>query len=101
MQIHCTKPKDKPYTLGDGQSMSLLIEPNGSKSWRFRYRYAGKPKMISLGVYPTITLPDARSRRDEARKLVAEGKNPSEVRKEQKLALQRESENAFEKIARE
>ena len=79
----------------------MIIEPNGSKSWRFRYRYAGKPKMISLGVYPTITLADARSRRDEARKLVAEGKNPSEVRKEQKLALQTESESAFEKIARE
>ena len=81
MQIRRAKPEDKPYTLGDGQGLSLLIEPNGSKSWRFRYRYAGKPKMISLGVYPTITLADARSRRDEARKLVAEGKNPSEVRK--------------------
>lgn len=101
MQIRRAKPEDKPYTLGDGQGLSLLIEPNGSKSWRFRYRYAGKPKMISLGVYPTITLADARSRRDEARKLVAEGKNPSDVRKEQKLALQAESENAFEKIARE
>jgi hypothetical protein len=101
MQIRRAKPEDKPYTLGDGQGLSLLIEPNGSKSWRFRYRYAGKPKMISLGVYPTITLADARSRRDDARKLVAEGKNPCEVRKEQKLALQTESENAFEKIARE
>lgn len=57
--------------------------------------------MISLGVYPTITLADARSRRDEARKLLAEGKNPSEVRKEEKLALQVESEKTFEKIARE
>ncbi|EOL9068879.1 tyrosine-type recombinase/integrase [Escherichia coli] len=95
------KPEAKAYTFGDGLGLSLLIEPNGSKSWRFRYRYAGKPKMISLGVYPTITLADARSRRDEARKLVAEGKNPSEVRKEQKLAMQTESENAFEKIARE
>jgi hypothetical protein len=75
MQIRRAKPEDKPYTLGDGQGLSLLIEPNGSKSWRFRYRFAGKPKMISLGVYPTITLADARSRRDEARKLVAEGKN--------------------------
>ena len=73
MQIRRAKPEDKPYTLGDGQGLSLLIEPNGSKSWRFRYRFAGKPKMISLGVYPTITLADARSRRDEARKLVAEG----------------------------
>ncbi len=57
--------------------------------------------MISLGVYPTITLADARTRRDDARKLVAEGKNPSEVRKEQKIALQTESESAFEKIATE
>ncbi|HHL1465000.1 TPA: tyrosine-type recombinase/integrase [Klebsiella pneumoniae] len=101
MQIRRAKPEDKAYTLGDGQGLSLLIEPNGSKSWRFRYRYAGKPKMISLGVYPTITLADARSRRDDARKLVAEGKNPSEVRKEQKIALQTESESAFEKIATE
>lgn len=101
MQIRRAKPEDKPYTLGDGQGLSLLIEPNGSKSWRFRYRFAGKPKMISLGVYPTITLADARSRRDDARKMVAEGKNPSEVRKEQKIALQMESESAFEKIAKE
>lgn len=101
MQIRRAKPEAKVYTLGDGQGLSLLIEPNGSKSWRFRYRYAGKPKMISLGVYPTINLADARSRRDDARKLVAEGKNPSEVRKEQKIALQTESESAFEKIATE
>ncbi|EGO7876688.1 tyrosine-type recombinase/integrase, partial [Escherichia coli] len=101
MQIRRAKPEAKAYTLGDGQGLSLLVEPNGSKSWRFRYRYAGKPKMISLGVYPTITLAEARARRDEARKIVAEGKNPSEVRKEQKLALRIQSENAFEKIARE
>ncbi|GCH18065.1 tyrosine-type recombinase/integrase [Escherichia coli] len=101
MQIRRAKPEVKAYTLGDGQGLSLLVEPNGSKSWRFRYRYAGKPKMISLGVYPTITLAEASARRDEARKIVAEGKNPSEVRKEQKLALRIQSENAFEKIARE
>ncbi|ABX68637.1 DUF4102 domain-containing protein [Salmonella enterica subsp. enterica serovar Typhimurium] len=75
MQIRRAKPETKAYTLGDGQGLSLLIEPNGSKSWRFRYRFAGKPKMISLGVYPTITLADASSRRDDARKLVAEGKS--------------------------
>ena len=101
MQIRRAKPEAKAYTLGDGQGLSLLIEPNGSKSWRFRYRFAGKPKMISLGVYPTITLADARCRRDDARKLGAEGKNPSKVRKEQKIALQTESESAFEKIATE
>ncbi|MMU75636.1 DUF4102 domain-containing protein [Salmonella enterica subsp. enterica] len=64
MQIRRAKPETKAYTLGDGQGLSLLIEPNGSKSWRFRYRFAGKPKMISLGMYPTITLADASSRRD-------------------------------------
>lgn len=101
MQIRCTKLVAKAYTLGYGQGLSLLIEPNRSKSWRFRYRYVGKPKMISPGVYPTINLADARSRRDDARKLVSEGKNPSEVRKEQKITLQTKSESAFEKIATE
>lgn len=101
MQICCTKPEDKPYTFGDRQGLSLFIEPNGSKSWLFLYRYVGKPKMISPGVYPTINLADARPHHDDTRKLVAEGKNPNEVRKEQKLALQRDLENAFEKIARE
>jgi hypothetical protein len=57
MQIRRAKPEDKPYTLGDGQGLSLLIEPNGSKSWRFRYRYAGKPKMISLGCTQRSPLP--------------------------------------------
>lgn len=101
MQISRAKLEAKAYTLGDGLELALLNEPNGNKSWRFRYHFVGNPKMISPGVYPMITLADARSRRDEARKLVAEGKNPGEVRKEQKLALQTESENAFENIARE
>ncbi len=99
MQIRRVKPEAKAYTLGDGKGQSLLIEPNGSKSWRFRHCFACKLKTISLGVYPMIPLADARSRQDDARKLVAEEKNPGEVRKEQKIALQNESESAFEKIA--
>lgn len=101
MQIRPARLEAKAYTLGDGLGLGLLIESNGNKSWRFRYRFVGNPEMISPGVYPTITLADARSRRDDARKLVAEGKNLGEVRKEKKLALQTESENAFEYIARE
>ncbi len=101
MQIRRAKPDAKAYTLSDGAGLSMLIEPNGSKSWRFRYRFAGKPKMISLGVYPTVSLAQARNRRDEARKLLSEGRNPSEVRKEQKLALKAENINSFEAIARE
>ncbi|ENB9205934.1 DUF4102 domain-containing protein, partial [Serratia marcescens] len=76
LQIRNAKPTPKPYTLSDGLGLSLLVEPNGSKSWRFRYRFAGKPKMISFGVYPAVSLADARLKRDESRKLVAEGQNP-------------------------
>lgn len=57
MHIRRAKPEDKSYTLGDGQGLSLLIEPNGSKSWRFRYRYAGKPKMIRLAFTQRSLLP--------------------------------------------
>ena len=101
MQIRRAKVEDKTYTLSDGLGLSLLIEPNGSKSWRFRYRYAGKPKMISFGVYPVVTLADARQRREEARKQVSDGINPSEARKEQKRALKIGVENTFEALARE
>ncbi|MEQ9842946.1 Arm DNA-binding domain-containing protein [Pectobacterium brasiliense] len=64
------KPEENPYTLGDGLGLSLLIEPTGSKSWRFRYRFGGKPKMISFGAYPLVSLAGARKKRDEARKQV-------------------------------
>lgn len=101
LQIRRAKADEKPYTLSDGQGLSLLIEPNGSKSWRFRYRFAGKPKMISFGVYPLVTLADARQRREEARKQVSDGINPSEARKEQKRALKVGAENTFEALARE
>lgn len=69
MQIRCAKHEAKAYILGDGQRLSLLIEPNGSKSQRFRYHFGGKLKMISLYVYSTITLADAHSLPEEVRKL--------------------------------
>ncbi len=84
LAIRRAKPKEKAYTLNDGNGLSLLIEPNGSKGWRLRYRFAGKPKMLSLGVYPEVSLSDARTARDEAKRLIAGGVNPSEVRKAQK-----------------
>lgn len=101
LEIRRSKPRDKSYTLNDGNGLSLLIEPNGSKGWRFRYRFNGKPKMLSLGTYPTITLTDARQKRDEAKRLVTSGINPSDVRKEEKMARQGHNENTFEAIARE
>ena len=101
LEIRRSKPREKPYTLNDGSGLSLLIEPNGSKGWRFRYRFDGKPKMLSLGTYPDIPLTEARLKRDEAKKLVVAGINPSDVRKREKLAREEERGNTFEAIARE
>ncbi|MFV8799748.1 tyrosine-type recombinase/integrase [Yersinia enterocolitica] len=101
LEIRCAKPQEKPYTKADGNGLSLLVEPNGSKGWRFRYRFAGKPKMLSLGTYPAVSLTEARRKRDEAKKLVMVGINPSDLRKEQKLVQQGEGSNTFEAITRE
>lgn len=101
IQIKRAKPKDKPYTLNDGMGLSLLIDTTGSKGWRYRYRFAGKPKMISFGVYGDVSLAQARAKRDEARSMLAKGINPSEARKAEKIALQFAHENSFESVARE
>ena len=101
LEIRRSKPREKSYTLNDGNGLSLLIESNGSKGWRFRYRFDGKPKMLSLGTYPTISLTDARQKRDEAKKLVVAGINPSDVRKRDKQNRQSEISNTFEAITRE
>ncbi|MBD2798467.1 integrase arm-type DNA-binding domain-containing protein, partial [Xenorhabdus sp. 18] len=99
--IKRAKPKEKAYTLADGNGLSLLIDTNGSKGWRYRYQFAGKTKMISLGTYPVVTLTEARTKRDEARKLVANGINPSEVRKAEKIFAANLIENTFKNITHE
>lgn len=101
MAIKRAKPKEKSYTLADGNGLSLLVETNGSKGWRYRYQFAGKTKMISLGIYPVVTLNEARAKRDEARKQVANGINPSEARKAEKAATINQTENTFKNIALE
>ncbi|HEM8291655.1 TPA: tyrosine-type recombinase/integrase [Providencia rettgeri] len=101
MAIKRAKPKEKSYTLADGNGLSLLVETNGSKGWRYRYQFAGKTKMISLGIYPVVTLNEARTKRDEARKQVANGINPSEARKAEKAATINQTENTFKNIALE
>ncbi|QCJ69678.1 integrase [Providencia heimbachae] len=101
IQIRKAKPKDKAYTLNDGNGLSLLIESNGSKGWRFRYRFAGKPKMISFGVYGQISLADARRKRDEAKKQLSEGIDPSDARKSEKITQKYAAENTFKAVAME
>lgn len=88
IQIKRAKPQDKPYKLNDGQGLSLLINPDGSKGWRFRFRFAGKARLMSFGSYDLLSLAEAREKREVARKQVANGIDPVEERKAQKLALQ-------------
>lgn len=79
-----TLPKMRPYKLSDGKGLFLLVTPAGGKWWRLDYRFAGKRKTLSMGVYPDVSLEDARQRRDEARKFLADGIDPGEHRKAQK-----------------
>lgn len=95
------KPKDKPYKLTDGDGMYLYVQTNGKKYWRMQYRFMGKQKMLAFGVYPTISLKEAREKRDAARKQLAQGVDPSEAKKEQKIQVTLNAENSFEVIARE
>lgn len=95
------KPCEKPYSLTDERGLSLQIQPSGGKWWRFRYRFLDKGKMISLGVYPDVSLKDARERREAARKLLANGVDPGEHRKATKAAQVERAANSFEAIARE
>lgn len=101
MAIKKAKPREKVYSLGDGNGLSLIVEPNGSKGWRFRYQFNGKSKMISLGIYPVITLNEAREKRDDARRLVANGTDLAEARKEERNKASGQSENTFKKITLE
>lgn len=71
VKVRSAKPEAKAYKLTDSDGMVLLVHPNGSKYWRLRYRFGGKEKMLALGKYPEVSLADARARRDEARKLLA------------------------------
>lgn len=95
------KPKDKPYKVSDERGLYVHVIPSGGKLWRFKYRFDGKEKLISLGGYPDVSLSRAREKRDEARTLVADGVDPSENRKAQKAAKAGRAANSFEVVARE
>lgn len=100
-QIDTAKPKEKPYKLSDGGGLYLEVTTNGSRYWRLKYRYAGKEKRLAFGVYPEISLAQAREKRDAAKKLLSAGSDPGEVKKAEKIAQKLNYENTFEAIARE
>src|SRR5947209_5464878 len=93
--IESAKPKAKPYKLSDGDGLHLFVQPNGSKWWRFRYQFDRREKMLSFGTFPDISLASARDKRTAARKLVAEGIDPSEQRKTDKIVAAIAANNSF------
>ncbi len=99
--IRNAKPGTKPMRMFDERGLYLEVAPSGGKWWRFRYRFEGKHKLLSMGTYPDVGLAKARERRDEARRLVADAIDPSEHRKATKGARADRASNSFEVVARE
>lgn len=95
------KPKEKPYKLSDSQGLYLEVLPSGGKYWRMKYYFHGKEKRVSFGVYPQISLAEAREKQVEAKKQLANGINPVQAKADKKLADAVKHMNNFEAIARD
>lgn len=95
------KPREKDYKLSDSGGLHLFVARSGHRSWRLKYRFGGKEKRIVFGAYPEVSLAEARQLRDDARKLLRDGRDPNSERKKAKLVRQVQHELTFEKLARE
>ena len=100
-QVEAAKGKEKPYKLADGGGLYMLVNPNGAKYWRMKYRVAGKEKLLAVGVYPDVLLADARKKRDEAKKIMAAGGDPGKVKQDEKREKERAAVNSFKSVALE
>jgi integrase len=100
-KIRAAKPQDKPYKLTDSHRLYLLVNPSGSKLWKWGYSYDGKQRTLHFGVHPRVSLLDARVRRDEASALLSEGRDPGIVRKLLVEANLEAGRQTFERVARE
>jgi len=101
VKVRSVKPTDKAFKLTDGEGMHLMMHPNGSKCWRLQYRFDGKQKTLAQGVYPEISLSEARQRRDEAKRKIANGIEPSEQKKVDKQTRKIAIENNFKALTLE
>ncbi len=101
--IECknAKPTDKVYRLSDGQGLYLEVRPAGGRYWRLKYRFADKEKMLAIGVYPEVGLKEAREKRMEARKLLADNHDPMQAKKQKRFLAIENAQNTFESLARE
>jgi hypothetical protein len=101
VSIRNAKPTDRLQKLADGGGLYLAIFPTGGKSWRFKYRYGGKEKLLTFGQWPAMSLAAARKKRDEARRLLAEGIDPGAERQAERARREALAANTFEAVARE
>jgi len=101
VNVKKAKPREKMYKLFDGGGLYIQIEPTGGKLWRYQYRFEEKRKLLSLGKYPDVSLQEARKRHMEAREQLAQGIDPSAVKKARKIAGKERAANSFEVVARE
>lgn len=100
-KVRAAKPQAKAYKLTDSHRLYLLVKPSGSKLWKWNYTYDGKQKTMAFGIYPMVSLVNARAKRDEARALLDEGKDPSVVKKLKIEANLEATRNTFERVARD
>ena len=101
IKVRTAKPLPKAYKLTDGKGLHLLVRPNGSKSWQFKYRFDGKEKLLSIGLFGDVSLADAREGRDAARRQLAQNIDPGALKQLNKRTKKESLENSFENIARE
>lgn len=99
--IRNAKPKDKPYKVTDAQGLYLLVNPRGSKLWRVKYRMDGVERKLALGSYPEITLAEARTARDAARRQLAHAVDPNVAKRQARIEAGIRASNSFAKVAEE
>jgi integrase len=99
--IKNAKQRVKPYKMGDAGGLFLLVQPSSGKLWRLKYRVDGREKKLGIGTYPEVSLAEARRRRDDARELIAAGKDPSREKQRDKARSRLQAENTFKAIAAE
>ena len=100
-KVKNAKPRQKRYKIADSQGLHLVVTPTGSKFWRLKYFFYTRERLLALGVYPEVTLSEAREKRDQAKKLIANGIDPNVDKRAKKIAKTTALENSFEAIARE
>jgi hypothetical protein len=100
-QVKNAKPRARPYKLGDGGWLYLLVKPSKAKLWRMAYRYHGREKLLALGAYPEVSLKEAREKRDAEKEKLRKGFDPSEARKLERLTQVADAATTFRVVAEE